>query len=140
MSAALFSAATIGFGVIQYFVSEAEFSVDVTVSLFSGSLDTAVTVNIATMDGSAIGKDEQHRITILTSQLPPTAPSDYTTTELTLTFNSSITTVTIPISIIDDDILETNETFLLRLSSEDPTLGVAPSDAMITIIDDDSKP
>lgn len=65
---------------------------------------------------------------------------DYNSISERLVFNSSVTTVGVPVSILDDMIAEDWETFILHLSPEEGTsdVDVAPNRAYITIADDDS--
>ena len=43
------------------------------------------------------------------------------------------------ISIVGDSILETNESFLANLTTDDPSIILSPSMATINILNDDSK-
>ena len=66
---------------------------------------------------------------------------DYDSGPYTVTFLAGSTTATFNVPINDDDILEGNETFMLTI---DPSLpdGVTrgtPSEATVTIVDDDRK-
>ncbi|MDC1135686.1 Calx-beta domain-containing protein [Alphaproteobacteria bacterium] len=80
-----------------------------------------VTVNYATSDGTAI------------------AGNDYTFDNGTLTFAPTVTSMTIPITVLPDTIDEENETFSLNLSS--PTNAVlGTASGTVTITDDDSAP
>ncbi|MFT3848316.1 MAG: retention module-containing protein [Propionivibrio sp.] len=101
-------------------VNEAAGTATFTVSLSAASGQT-VTVNYATGDGTA------------------TAGSDYTATSGTLTFAPGQTALTITVPILNDSIVEANESFNVTLS--------APSNATIgdgtgvgSIVNDDSAP
>jgi urease beta subunit len=103
----------------SYSVNENQGSVTVTVTRTSGSTGS-VSVNYATSDG------------------PATAGNDYVATSGTLTFADGETSKTFTIPIIDDNLVENNETFNLALSN--PTGGAAlgsPATASVTIIDND---
>ena len=64
---------------------------------------------------------------------------DYRPLDVTLTFSESVTMITVNISLLDDNTLEGDEDFRAQLSTNSGSnVGVGP-DAIITIIDDDSK-
>ncbi len=59
---------------------------------------------------------------------------------ITLHFNGSSTSQTVRITIIDDAILEHDESFFGKLTATDPAVTVDPNQAEATIIEDnDSK-
>ena len=68
------------------------------------------------------------------------APDDYSALQNLLTFtpgvNVSCTTV---VPIIDDAVLEDNQTFSIVLSTEDPDVLLDPASAIVTIIDNDGE-
>ena len=69
-----------------------------------------------------------------------TVSSDYSNTEVDLTFSASNTAETVAIPIIDDSDIEDLETFLANLeidSAEFPEVIVNPDETSITIISDD---
>ena len=111
----------IGFNPVSYSVEDDDGSVAVTVSVLSGVIpdgSTAV-VNFRTRDGSAVGKwDSHNRIALHQSSSTPlphwyTASRDYVgITSRILTFDSTTTTIRVPISIIDDDDTETEQFFM----------------------------
>ncbi len=91
-----------------------------TISLSQASRQT-VTVNYATSGGTA------------------TANNDYSTASGTLTFNPGQTSMSVPVTVLDDGIDESNETFLLNLSgASNGNLVDASGEA--TIVDDDVAP
>ncbi|MBK7992200.1 MAG: SMP-30/gluconolactonase/LRE family protein [Blastocatellia bacterium] len=95
-------------------------SATITVTRTNGSSGT-VTVNYATSDGTA------------------TAASDYTASNGTLTFADGEVSKTFSVPIIDDVLVEGNETVNLSLSN--PTGGAtlgSPNTAVLTIIDNDN--
>ena len=111
---------TLSFSAATYSVGEDVSSVSITVSRAGGS-DGAVDVSYATSDGTA------------------TAGSDYTATSGTLSWadgDSADKTFSIPI--LDDSVLESNETVNLTLSSATggATLG-SPITAVLTVLDDE---
>lgn len=67
------------------------------------------------------------------------APLDYEESDGLLQFNESIQSHTVFFSIINDNILERNETFVLRITSLTDQIETGPSEAMVTILDDDCK-
>lgn len=102
-------------------VNEDAGTATITVTL-NQALTSAVTVDYATADDSS------------------SSGSDYQSKTGTLTFNPGDTTQTIQISIIDSDITESDETFLINLTNPQsgafqPTL--ADSQAVVTIQDND---
>lgn len=84
----------------------------------SASLPTATSVDVATMDGTAI------------------AGQDYVAVNQTLVFNPGVTTLQVSVPLIGDSVGEADETFTLMLSNPvGAALGNATATA--TIIDDD---
>ena len=61
---------------------------------------------------------------------------DYTAVDGTIMFQSNRPTCT-SVTIIDDDVLEDRETFMISLSSSDSDVNTGIDSASITIIDDD---
>ncbi|MCX6857322.1 MAG: PKD domain-containing protein, partial [Verrucomicrobia bacterium] len=110
---------TLGFAAATSSISEAGVSATVPVAL-SAAQASAVSVNYAVTGGSA------------------TNGTDYTVSAGTLTFAPGETTMLIPISIIDDLPLESNETILLTLSS--PTVATLNANLThtLTILDNDT--
>lgn len=103
----------------SYSVNENQGSITITVNR-TANTNVAASVNFATADGSA------------------TAGSDYTTAKGTLSFAAGETSKTFSIPIINDTLVESNETVSLSLSA--PTAGATlgnPSTATLTIISDD---
>jgi len=104
------------FSSATYSVNENGASITITVTR-TGGTDPA-TVNYATSNGSA------------------TSGADYTATSGTLNFIAGQTTATFNVPILDDNLVEGNETFNVALSSPSPgaTLG-AQATAVVTIVD-----
>lgn len=73
----------------------------------------------------------------------PKAPSDYDDFSCVLNFFSNTIGFDLPISIINDDLVETDEVFSASLSLVNPTadtrVQLQPNSAKVTIINDDSK-
>jgi Calx-beta domain-containing protein len=113
------SAATLKFKAAKYTAREAAGSVLVTV-MRVGTATNTVTVDYMTMDGSA------------------TANDDYLPVSGTLTFTNRQTKATFSVPIINDSLVETNETVNLILKNPQggDTLA-APSNAVLTIMSDD---
>ncbi len=102
-------------------VNESSGTAQLTVSL-DRIVDLAVQVNYSTSDQSA------------------SAGTDYVSTSGTLTFDPGQTTNTINISLIDNDLLEIDETFLVTLSQLQTSAAVTLSDPLATItIEDDEQ-
>ena len=91
-----------------------------TVTLSEASAKT-VTVNYATADGTA------------------NAANDYISTSGPLTFNPGITSLTVPVTMVQDAIDEAHETFTLALSGE-ANATLASATGTMTITDDESTP
>ena len=67
------------------------------------------------------------------------AGSDYTSPGVvTLTFNSTTTSQTVSVTILDDDILEDNETFVGNLNTTDKMVDINPDTATTIIIEDNN--
>ena len=58
---------------------------------------------------------------------------------MTLEFNSSVVSITVPVTIVDDDTLENTETFSALLTSGDSSVLLDPDVATVTINDNDSE-
>ena len=114
---------TLQFSVATYSVAENGGNATITITRTGGSAGV-VGVMFATSNGTA------------------TAPSDYTAVTQTISFaNGDTANKTVSIPIIDDTLVEGNETVNLALSN--PTGGAtlgSPSTAVLTIIDNDVAP
>ncbi|TGN99841.1 hypothetical protein PN36_33065 [Candidatus Thiomargarita nelsonii] len=73
-----------------------------------------------------------------TSDDTATAPDDYTQTSDTLNWTDDDDDKTFPVGIIDDSVLETDETFIVSLGNVDGAILGSPDTAKVTIIDNDS--
>ena len=67
------------------------------------------------------------------------APGDYTAISEDLTFSASETRICRDVISADDDILEEDEDLLLTLTTTDDTVTLRPSEATVTILNDDSR-
>jgi len=67
------------------------------------------------------------------------ADVDFITTSAVLTFNASTPLQCDQVIIINDSILENNETFFVQLESTDDVVNVSLNSAPVTIIDDDCE-
>ena len=69
------------------------------------------------------------------------APADYQTVTRTITFSSSVSNVSVPVTIFDDSILESTENFVGNLADPQSQTGVSimPSIANVNITDNDGK-
>jgi hypothetical protein len=106
----------------EYAVLENADSLSLTVNRIDGS-SGSVSVDYVTRDGTA------------------TAGSDYQTTLGTLTFADGVTSQSFAVPLIDDADPEIHEDFSVSLSN--PTGGAtlgSPSDALVTLLDDESTP
>ena len=85
---------------------------------------------------------EKNTVTIVLTHPVHAALDDFTTMRnvLVFTFIPGVNELcTSEISIIDDLVLEDNETFSVLLSTTDLDVSLEPSSASITIVDNDSK-
>ena len=64
---------------------------------------------------------------------------DYTVTRSDLTFNTSTSSQTVTIPILEDDTVEGVETIIVTLTSADPAAIINLSSASVTIEDNDGK-
>jgi len=112
---------TVQFSGATYSIGEGAGTATVVATL-SGASAVPVTVDYATSDGTA------------------EAGSDYTATSSALTFNPGVTSQSFTVTILDDELDESNEILTFTLSNPvNATLG-APSAATLTIVDDDEAP
>ena len=67
------------------------------------------------------------------------AGMDFNTTSAVLIFNASISHQCESVTILNDTILENNETFFVQLESTDPSVNISLGSALVTILDDDCE-
>ena len=69
------------------------------------------------------------------------APADYQAVTRTITFSSSVSTVSVTVTIFDDSILESTENFVGNLTDPQSQTGISltPSIANVNITDNDGK-
>ena len=67
------------------------------------------------------------------------APGDYTAIAEDLTFSASETRICRNVIPAEDDILEEDEDFLLTLATSDSNVVLRPSEATVSILNDDSR-
>ena len=74
--------------------------------------------------------------------LPYIATDDYTSIDRELILTNDTTSQVIDIDIVDDDFIEPNEVFLVRLEllTPEPGITLSPNEARITIVSNDGKP
>ena len=84
-----------------------------------------VTVKYSTENGTATAGEDY---TAVTSPLP------------TLTFAADVTSMTVSVGLVNDDIEEPAETFRLKLSDPSTNARIGDDTAVVSIIDDDSLP
>jgi hypothetical protein len=109
------------FSASTYSVNEGAGSATITATLNKASAVTA-TVSYATSNGTAL------------------AGSDYTTATGTLAFAPGVTSQTFSVPIINDTAFEANESVALALSNPVNATLRSPSQATLTILDDDAPP
>ena len=64
---------------------------------------------------------------------------DYVATSSDRTYNTSTSSQTVTIPILEDNIVEGSETIIVTLTSADPAAIASPSSASVTIEDNDGK-
>src|SRR6185503_9690074 len=111
---------TVSLGAPAFSVDENAGTAFVTVTR-SGSLFTSVTVQFQTIAGTA------------------TAGVDYTNVSGQLTFGAFETFKTISVPITDDLLIESDETFTIRLFNANGAALISPSNAVVTIVENDTS-
>ena len=86
------------------------------------------------------GSAGQLTVDYQTTDETATAGSDYQTAVGTLVFGPGEISQTITVSLLDDTAFEGDETFVVNLSSADPTILGMPTMARVTITEDDPAP
>lgn len=110
------------FSAASYVIAEEAGSLTVTVNRIDG-FSGEVTVDYASSDGSA------------------TSGEDYVTSAGTLTFGDGVLSQSFTVSIIDNPVVEDDETFLVSLSNATGgAIVTSPANAVVTIIDNDIPP
>lgn len=107
------------FSVSDVTVNEGDGTATFTVSL-SQAVSQAVTVDVATLDGTAL------------------QTGDYQAVSQTLTFNAGQTSQSVVVSIVDDAVTESNETFTLQLSNATGGASIFDNQGVGTIVDNDT--
>ena len=100
----------------------------------SGSKTVTLTV---TLSAPAVGGETVAWVT--SSNGSAAAGSDYTTASGTVTFGAGATSATFTVTVLGDNVVESDETFVVTLSN--PTGGLSlgsPSSATVTILNDDA--
>ena len=108
----------LGFAATTYSVAEDGTNVVLTVNR-TGATNETVTIDFATLDGSAVDGN------------------DYTNTSGTLTFTNGVASQTITVPITNDSTAETNETFKVTLSNADGAFIIGGTNATVTILEED---
>ena len=140
---------TFGLDPANYSVSEGAGSVNVTLSLLSGTLARGVSVVLVTSlnDGTAIGMTLfvpfMCSVVLKCNALKPflitLATLDYGFTSIEVTFSATTSSQVVTVAILEDTILESSETINVTLTSVDPAAILNPASAVITIEDNDGK-
>ncbi len=112
----------IGFSPDEYIVDEDAGSITLTVSVLVGTIEVgeSVTLSVRTIDESAV------------------AGEDYSEVIRTLTFSADTQTVTLAVTILDDELVEGSENFIVELSSMSSDVVVSAPRATVMIQDSDS--
>jgi Calx-beta domain len=124
---------SVQFSNVSYSVGEDATSVDVTVTL-SEPARGGESIDYATADGGSASTATG--VASLPAATDGTA--DYQTTNGTLTFAAGDTSKTITIPLNPDSVIEDDETFTVTLLHANHLQGGDPSQATVTILDDDS--
>ena len=69
--------------------------------------------------------------------LSAVAPDDYTALKRRVVVPAGQTEITVPVTLVDDALVEGNEQFSVTLSSSQPTVTLGLSETLVTIVDDD---
>ena len=69
----------------------------------------------------------------------PTGDEDYIPSPLSLTFSLDNIRVCFNVSIIDDDMDEPEESFLVNITTDDPQVILFPMTTILNVVDDDCK-
>ena len=120
-----FVAVTIGLTETVFEVIEGDgVLVEVCARVRDGELEREAEVILQTVEGSAVSQGIE---------------PDYQALTARLTFTSTITKICRNITIINDVFYEDQESFSVRLTTEDPDVAVDPDTGTITILDRDGK-
>ncbi|TQV89489.1 Calx-beta domain-containing protein [Aliikangiella coralliicola] len=114
-------AGVIGFELDTALVNENDGAVNIIIERTSGSYGE-VAVSVATQDDSAV------------------ATSDFTALSQTVTFADGETEKSVTIQLIDDDIYETDESFIIALSNVTGDAALGTSNSTVTILDNEPVP
>jgi uncharacterized repeat protein (TIGR01451 family)/uncharacterized delta-60 repeat protein len=105
-------------------------------SVLSTLESSSLLVTVVRTNGSPTGTNS---VAYSTSDGTATAGFDYTATGGLLTFTNGETIKTFVVPILQDTLVEGDETFTISLASQDPTAQIlSPSNTLVTIIDDDA--
>ena len=145
-------AVTIGFNSTTHTVGESDGNVPLLVSLQSGIFDEDATVNVTVrlnteaINGSADSSKLPSTLILadigITRYMYSLSASDFKNETMLLVFSDMVTTQSVNLTIIDDNVFETNETFMAVLELvDDDRIILQPNAnaAFITIVDNDSK-
>ena len=115
--------AVIGFEKLVYNGSESDQEIQVSVGVVQGELSGPVVVRIFTVDGTAL------------------SDSDYQSVNQTLTFSPINTAITISVPILDDQVDEDQEFFIVKLVlvNEQQNVQIQPDEATVFVEDNDGK-
>ena len=115
--------AAIGFEKLVYNGSESNQEIQVSVGVVQGELSGPVVVRVFTVDGTAL------------------SDSDYQSVNQTLTLSPINTTITISVPILDDQVDEDREFFIVKLVlvNEQQNVQIQPDEATVFVEDNDGK-
>ena len=140
---------TFGLNPVNYSVAEDAGGVNVTLSLLSGTLARGLSVVLVTSlnDGTATGGivfvafmcSVVLKYNALKPFLITLATLDYSFTSSEMTFGATTSSQVVTIPILEDTVLEISETINVTLTSADPAAILNPTNAVITIEDNDGK-
>ena len=134
-----YSPATVSFEQSTYNVNE-DNGLTQLILVLSNPLSTDTIVQVNNSNGSATGKYLNNHYYYYS--MTNTGDVDYDSGPYIVIFPAGMTSVSLNVSIINDDMLEDEENFLLTidLSSLPNNVTVGdPEEAIVTIVDDDSK-
>ena len=117
--------AVIGFEKLVYSGRETDQEIQVSVGVVQGELSSPVVVRIFTANGTAL------------------SDSDYQSVNQTLTFSPINTTITISVPILDDQVDEDQEFFIVKLIleplEEQQNVQIQPDEATVFVEDNEGK-
>ena len=142
--------ATVGFLMALYFIGEGAGAIELQIGVLEGAIGNDISVRLSTADGTAVGMIIQYTMlrkniakphVCVLSLCPKSAPLDYVSTDVEFVLSTEIVSYVVEVPIVSDDVREVAELFYTRLELITPAANIdlAPLEAGVMIVDDDSK-